>query len=236
MAVNSKVVHLRLRNETILCLLDYFEKYNEGVTADTLGARLSRSINAIGLGFIQQGLTTDYGDAANVLHELGRRLDEIAPKVATPPQFQPTPVVKSDEDEPTLDLTVSEGESPRDKLRELIAEGVANVTEPSIELDPDVWAPDGEDLPDPSEFKIDVDKVKRLDVSDVLTHFPELFDPSDTGVGSKIKTGSEAKVLALQIAMAYLQPKFWKQPQCERLVGSILSDCEDYLQPSAGDG
>lgn len=187
--MKTRVIHSRIDIETLVSVIDFYRS-RKGVEIDPLSTKVSLTLNSIMFHLRESGqIPTHTPDEVEDIFSkylakpaLGGPLDlgglgsELQ---ASPRELQPAPLM--DEVEPTLEPREPESsgltlaiqgaqtgtEDPRDTLKALIDESLTQVTQPSPELDPDIWAPDPNDLPDPGDFELNIEAQEKLAVNEL---------------------------------------------------------------------
>jgi len=231
----TRVVHSRIDEETLLCVVDFFESRG-GDTSTPLSTRVSVVLATLMRHLQEQGDIPTYDSPADIAAELHTRLQKPSlsgeinlsgpKKLYQPVAEGPADTPNSERSEsPSLAEQIGDSPDPRSRLRDLIDEGVARVTQPEAELDPDIWAPDPTELPDPGEFTLDVESQQLL---------PEAELPDDHRLVVKAHSeNDQALLLALRIVLQLVEQDLWHEPETEKVVRQVLPHTKAYLEDVA---
>ena len=172
----SKVVHPRIDNRTLLSTIEFYEKYG-GDSRDALSTIVANSLSHLMQQLRDQEVLETYDEIdvtrmlSNILTKdklTGPALNlEIPPMSSVSVSDDVVEIIKTESnsqavgDHETQDglanlLDGAIGSNPREILQNLINSATDAVTQPDVSLDPEIWAPDPNDLPDPSDMMIDV--------------------------------------------------------------------------------
>ena len=189
----TRVIHTRIDEETLLSVVEFYNDRG-GKSDDPLSTKVSVVLATMMYSLRERGdiETYDPSEVGALLDDHLQKSSQLRPVSISgprelyrpmPPAEGATPVRAAEYEEepiiPSQGLTSALGEAtedPREALRALIASSVEAVTQPRAELDPDVWAPDPEELPDPGEFVFDVEKQPKTRTSDLPEDNPHVLE------------------------------------------------------------
>ena len=127
--------------------------------------------------------------------------------------------------------TLSSAEDPRAILRSLIEQGIESVTEPHIELDPNVFLPDPDDLPEPEAFVLNIQEQPKIPVAELARYAATIPDVASAAEFlSHVKdrvTASE--VIAAQITAAVMPKDNWFGKDFTLVYSKTLVEVKRYI-------
>jgi len=212
---STRVVHARFSEETLLSIMDYYEKFGPdaqmGVTTKVplVLTACMKSLREAGV------LPTHPADTIS---------DGLQAAIDNKPGFSDLPIIKPLD--VVLEDIIEKGSEDdmkevRHKLTEAISQSIAAVTQPEIELDDAVWEPDPEDLPDSGKFELNIADQKKLESWDI---------PEDDPYYSKaVEEEDEAAKLAIEIAYYHVHPTSYSSEEARQLIQQLTPHCERYL-------
>lgn len=190
--MRTRVIHTRIDEETLVSCVEFYNSRG-GNEQDPLSTKVSVVLATFMNSLREGGELQSHNpeDVGRILDELLQKPAQLGsvcisgPRELHRPSTSPEPSFTGSQGErfqeykdveeaglsSALEQT-SPAENPRETLRELIDGAVDAVTQPRPELDPDVWAPDPNDLPDPGEFFFDVEKQPRTPPDDLPIESP----------------------------------------------------------------
>jgi len=246
----SRVLHARIDDETLLSCLELYET----LTGNKTGPVSSRVISSIASlmkslrdsGSLPQhelyqisDILTSYLSEAEV-----RRINVPSFEVPVPRTIYQPPATmypealeeefqafqrnqeQQSESQTSLVELLQGARDPRAALREAIEAGVRKVTQPSIELDPDIWAPDPATLPDPGVFKLDLDNQEMLTVEELAVilsqNSADLSELAAAVVGK-----NDAMITAHRIVLKLIDEEHWKAKATKDLINKLYSQIKE---------
>lgn len=187
----SKVIHARIDLESLVSVCDFYSQQG-GPETDPLSTRVALTLATLMTHLRESGQLPSHPPSSLEikLHEylskpaLNRsvNLSGLRPGLVEPSELEGAQQKGSRQEEKIhrhvenysggaeglkATLTQAPIDDPRQALRDLIDSSLTAVTQPTPELDPDIWAPDPSDLPDPGNFQLDIDKQPKLAVTDL---------------------------------------------------------------------
>ena len=216
----SIVVHLRLSDMEMICI-DNFLKSSEPLS-ETEAMKLSASqrvklfISAMVRNpgerpIIKRGTEDSSGESASIV-----KSEPLEPK-------------EQGQEAPADDI-----EAIRERLRSRISSSLNDITQPSVELDPDIWGPDPSALPDPGGFSLDLAKVDTISIEDAEFRLGERRAASDKWLAS-LKAAEtdpalagtiETRALRVAIRIVYcaLPTDMWGDSEvCNKMIKRFMN-------------
>jgi len=227
--MSSNVIHIRLDDESLLSMLEYTEKFIPLNKNAPLGTQTAFVIRSCMQGLIESGAIPKHEPSAIV--QLLRDKLGVQGIVDNAPSFSPQVTNPDDlipKDSP-LNEQIEDGESPRDKMRELINAGINSVTQPDIELDAKVFTPDPDELPDIDDFRLNIESLDMISDEEVRG----LSIKGDIRLSAIDKMdGIEyaIELMTLRIVYFYLNPADSYSPHGEYFYNDIKKHVTIYLK------